>query len=524
MPKEAAVLNDANAMSFALDDVNHANMNKFLGPDDHNYELARDVVFGLVEHAYPFLLTQAILNGDAEYCEKIVAAHSASFATNESLSDALRTAVTTSQSKILQMLLDANIRVNALLDDDGDTALILAVRSEASNRNKIVLQLLEKGADKDVMNAKAKTAVDYSMDTKDVELQHMLQDGPLLVGPVLKRATFDLISQPQMHIRDYNCTRRIYAKVADVYEVRDRERTFLRTPSVYDLIYEYGPRMLMNRERSKETEMGTKKFRWLHLPANNLQWMKDLIQKTYREKGQDAYFLEKFTNITDRSHWEDRVATSPVEKLKHIRFMWPRCETMPYTMAVENDNGKAKKEKHDEPSKDEEAKKATPTADVILFVPYLHYEYTLKREDMKNTIDQVRGGIRVAPPKYVTNTPDQNAIWAYLRHDIPLHIRRTLDQYYYDALDSDSSQRKGVLPRNLDQVTQRFMKSQEQFKNDDTILLMVDQLWLVLLEDGKSSTKEDPAKTSRYADNRLPSPVGRAGRASAEPRQGRFHC
>src|SRR5580692_1752881 len=133
-------------MSFALNDVNHVNMNKFLGPDDHNYELTRDVVFGLVEHAYPSLLTQAILNGDDEYCEKIVAAHSAGFATNESLGAALRAAVTTSQSKMLQMLLDANIRVNVVLDDDGDTALILAVRSEAANRNRIVLQLLEKGA------------------------------------------------------------------------------------------------------------------------------------------------------------------------------------------------------------------------------------------------------------------------------------------------------------------------------------------------------------------------------------------
>jgi hypothetical protein len=103
---------------------------------------------------------------------------------------------------------------------------------------------------------------------------------------------------------------------------------------------------------------------------------------------------------------------------------------------------------------------------------------------MKNTMNKVREGIRIAPPKFASNTPDQNAFWAYLRRDIPLHIRRTLDQYYYDALDSDSSQRKGVLPRNLDQVTQRFMKSQDQFKNEDSILLMVDQLWMVLLEDG----------------------------------------
>jgi hypothetical protein len=256
--------------------------------------------------------------------------------------------------------------------------------------------------------------------------------------------------------------------------------------------------------------------------------MKDLIQKTYREMGQEPYFLQKFMNITDRSHWEERISTSPVEKLKHIRHLWARCETIPYDRRVVNGNGKAKKEhakNEGEPKQDgEEAKGPTPAADVILFMPYLHYEYTQKREEMKNTIDQVRGGIRVAPPKYVTNTPDQNAIWAYLRHDIPLHMRRTLDQYYYDALDSDSSQRKGVLPRNLDQVTQRFMKSQEQFKNDDTILLMVDQLWMVLLEDGALHKSVETQLTPvRYFDNRLSSSVGRAGGASAEPSQGRRH-
>jgi hypothetical protein len=115
----------------------------------------------------------------------------------------------------------------------------------------------------------------------------------------------------------------------------------------------------------------------------------------------------------------------------------------------------------------------------------LHYEYTSRRQNMAETVDQVIESERRRPPKPQSNTPDQNSIWAYLRKDVPLHMRRTLDQFYYNALNSDTPQKSGVPPRNLDQVTQRFMRGQEEWKNDDPLMLMVDQLWMVLLEDGE---------------------------------------
>jgi hypothetical protein len=158
---------------------------------------------------------------------------------------------------------------------------------------------------------------------------------------------------------------------------------------------------------------------------------------------------------------------SPLPELAHIRHLRPRCKTLPYETFP--------------PEK-------TP-ADMIMFMPYLHYEYTSRRQKMLETVEQVREGVRSGPPRPQSNTPDQNAIWAYLRRDMPLHIRRTLDQFYYDALDSDTPQKRGVPPRNKDQVIQRFMKSQEQWKRDDPLMLMVDQLWMVLLEDGETLAK-----------------------------------
>lgn len=126
---------------------------------------------------------------------------------------------------------------------------------------------------------------------------------------------------------------------------------------------------------------------------------------------------------------------------------------------------------------------------MILFMPYMHYELTSNRQEMARTMQEVRQ--RTIPLRPRANTPDQNAIWAYMRsksdtrREMPLHVRRTLDQFYYDALDSDTPQKPGVPPRNEDQVTQRFMKSQKAWCKDDPLLIMVDQIWMVLLEDGK---------------------------------------
>jgi hypothetical protein len=72
VPREAAVLNDPNAITFELDDVNHLTMNKFTGPDDHNYELMCDVLKGLIDNAYPVMLQQAIINGNVTYAKNII--------------------------------------------------------------------------------------------------------------------------------------------------------------------------------------------------------------------------------------------------------------------------------------------------------------------------------------------------------------------------------------------------------------------------------------------------------------------
>jgi hypothetical protein len=480
VPNTAAVFDNMN-LSFGLDEIDHFSLNKFSSPDDRNFALITDVIGGIVDMAYIWMLTQAITNGEVMYAKRIIDDHSQDFPINDGLSKALKAAVIGGQVDILKLMLDANIRVNAPLTAEKDTALILAVQSKVPQRNEIVQELLQKGADISAKNEDEKSARDFAVEQQDQELLNILGRS-FILGPTVNRRLTTKLQNPHLNIDDFESSRQIRAKIVDVYEVQGVERIFLKNPSVYDLIYEHGPNHLMNRARSKETEEGKKKFRWIHLPANNILWTKDLIKRIYKEATQsdgdhEQYYRDKCNNILGRGHWEDVVNTSPLPELSYVRHMLPRCRTFSYARDLDDD---------------------TKYADMIFFMPYLHYESTSQRTKMYQTVKQVLQTATKVPLHPEKNTTDDNALWGYLRaKDMPLHIRRTLDQSYYDAVNSDEAPKlidpndpdgvddlKDVKARNEDQVTQRFMEAQPGFKDgDETLMLMVDQLWMVLLED-----------------------------------------
>jgi hypothetical protein len=74
-----------------------------------------------------------------------------------------------------------------------------------------------------------------------------------------------------------------------------------------------------------------------------------------------------------------------------------------------------------------------------------------------------------APPDMLR---DEKLIHAYLLDASPLHPRRTLDQYYYAAGDTEE--------RDQDQVVYRYCKN----KGIEPRIFMVDQLWLWILGKG----------------------------------------
>ncbi len=468
VPRNAATIEESNAGNttpgtFALK-TNHSNMNKFSTPDDPNFELVCDVMQGLADRAYPDILAEAILSGDDDEVRSLTELHSTSIATNDRIGKALAAAVTTGRLNALRLLLSHGVNVNAYLNDDKDTALILTILTQHEDRDEVVRLLLEKGADVAIKNAVGKTALTVAKELHLSAIVRLLEDRPLITGPLLKLASRPprQLLDPKLTLDDFGSGYHFHAHIADIYEVEGREKTFLRTPSVRALIYEQGPRHLMNRAASRWSGPGDRKFRWLHLPANNLTWMKHLILRTYSERASDGRrdesdWSEKCHFILDRKYWESQVNVSPIVNLAHIRYLKPQCRKLVSLIPQ-------------------------PSEDLLLFMPYLHYEKSKARDEMAETIKDVRKtNARRLPPRPDDLNPDQKSVWSYLWGDFPLHIRRTLDQFYYDALDSDTPQREGVEPRNKDQVVYRFMKKEWK---DDPYILMVDQLWMVMLENG----------------------------------------
>lgn len=138
-------------------------------------------------------------------------------------------------------------------------------------------------------------------------------------------------------------------------------------------------------------------------------------------------------------------------------------------------------------------------------MPYLHWETDTSREKMRAVIADVLepntytlSGRRIPDlklsnygriliPKLVTLArqklaksgmldADERLLRKYVTHrDRPLHIRRTLDQSYYWTL-------KDTQARDRDQVVYR---ATEKADHQDARLVMVDQLWLWILDGSK---------------------------------------
>jgi ankyrin repeat protein/Mg2+ and Co2+ transporter CorA len=121
---------------------------------------------------------------------------------------------------------------------------------------------------------------------------------------------------------------------------------------------------------------------------------------------------------------------------------------------------------------------------IFTFMPYLHFETNQKRREMHDAIDRVqrikmrdRSDGRLAKPRLKkADTFDEMLLRAHLGSStVSLHVRRTLDQFFYHNIDTQS--------RDEDQVVYRYQcrgRPPEELGIDPKIF-MVDQLWMWIL-------------------------------------------
>ena len=112
-------------------------------------------------------------------------------------------------------------------------------------------------------------------------------------------------------------------------------------------------------------------------------------------------------------------------------------------------------------------------------MPYIHWELPADQRDRYKMVEAI--SLNKEYKRRKSNRAkfvEFGLLKSHIDAALPLHIRRTLDQYFYTSLKSTTA-------RDDDQVVYRYAKNVlEGIKKRDLPIMMVDQLWLLMLYDG----------------------------------------
>lgn len=121
-------------------------------------------------------------------------------------------------------------------------------------------------------------------------------------------------------------------------------------------------------------------------------------------------------------------------------------------------------------------------SNIFVFMPYLHFETDRRRQEMQDAIARAQSlkergksdGRIVPQPLRRVPTYDEMLLRAHLASSqVSLHVRRTLDQFFYHNIDTQS--------RDRDQVVYRYQCKSTRNDFVDPKIFMVDQLWMWVL-------------------------------------------
>ncbi len=115
---------------------------------------------------------------------------------------------------------------------------------------------------------------------------------------------------------------------------------------------------------------------------------------------------------------------------------------------------------------------------IFAFMPYLHFETDRRRQEMQAAIaraqllkerEKLDGRFKSRIQRAATY--DEMLLRAHLTSSqVSLHVRRTLDQFFYHNIDTQS--------RDRDQVVYRYQCKSNDPQHVDPKIFMVDQLWM----------------------------------------------
>ncbi|KAK4039188.1 hypothetical protein C8A01DRAFT_36875 [Parachaetomium inaequale] len=275
--------------------------------------------------------------------------------------------------------------------------------------------------------------------------------------------------------------RKSVATVAQLYIATDGSKDYLelQRPDVYTAIYDqqYGVEKWWDRNLGND---GDKRAtcRWIHLPANNEQWVHDLFVQQLRR-------IDKSTGA--RRHR----GSAPFD-----RHLVPDAFRYKQTYEPRADQTAFPSPTYPFPSpsfsvKSSEVPSTSRKTVTALFMPIFGFE---KHENRKKLTAAMK------EPSCPGTDETSRLIRAYFENDIfPLHCRRTLDQFTYHMLE-DTERRDNT--QVMFKWTKRDQANKERaahhqnnvqpssirrnYDKGSYPLLMIDQLWMWILEDDQT--------------------------------------
>ncbi|KAJ9626131.1 hypothetical protein H2204_010082 [Knufia peltigerae] len=307
----------------------------------------------------------------------------------------------------------------------------------------------------------------------------MLQDPPFLEAsdPQETYEKPELTDEDiKLSIADFDAT------VVDFYRDGDRSGLLRRSRKVCQVIFEDGPDAIMRKARDtlnnldngigKEKGFSDKhlQFRWIHLPANNLEWMQDLTKRIYVERERPRQNYKDVADFLRRSWYELPEGPS------NARFMKPGCKKESFTpLSLSQKTADASTQtSNTSPSGTGEQVPETSTAPsdegtsqrsfrkLALYMPYVTFaEYTpaeacsWQRSSSSDSGSDDGSTLGEDLKKY------QRLLEIY--HDKIIHGSRTLDESYYENLSN-------MKERNEDQVVTKYFDKHSQQPQESSLV------------------------------------------------------
>jgi hypothetical protein len=265
-----------------------------------------------------------------------------------------------------------------------------------------------------------------------------------------------------------------YATIVDIDISKTdplESHTFQR-PSIDELTKKLGPSRIMDAAKPHDAQV-----RWIHLRANCMGWIEDLMNKICEERGMAVEEMSHTQSGVQRGVrnpflrldlW-NKLYHGQEAKQIHTRFMRPMCTQFAIDMNdEESDSNHSTRRNRD---------------NLVLYLPYLHWESCAAWEERQELLEAVTEGRAGSPPDERPGSPhtDGDFVKEYLHHRSPLHDRRSLTQaYYYDLAYIEKLGHEA-------QVMERYTAKDPSGAK----MIVVDQLWLWVIK-GRTNGDSKP--------------------------------